>query len=72
MGKVRLADELVTKAHQTRTRLSFIEDSALLEPFGGVAVTLRYRPYIFLDRATITADAIVPMTAIAMKTPTTT
>jgi peptide chain release factor subunit 1 len=43
MGTVRLADELVTKAHQTGARVSFIEDPALLEPYGGVAATLRYR-----------------------------
>ena len=43
MGTVRLADELVTKAHQTAARVSFIEDPALLEPYGGVAATLRYR-----------------------------
>jgi peptide subunit release factor 1 (eRF1) len=40
---VRLSDELVTKAQQTGARLSFIEDPALLEPYGGVAATLRYR-----------------------------
>jgi peptide chain release factor subunit 1 len=43
MGTVRLADELVTKAHQTAARVSFIEDPALLEPYGGVAATLRFR-----------------------------
>lgn len=43
MGTVRLADELVTKAHQTAARVCFIEDPALLEPYGGVAATLRYR-----------------------------
>lgn len=43
MGAVRLADELVTKAHQTGAAVCFIEDPALLEPFGGVAATLRYR-----------------------------
>jgi peptide subunit release factor 1 (eRF1) len=43
MGTVRLADELVTKAHQTSARISFIEDPSLLEPYGGVAATLRYR-----------------------------
>lgn len=43
MGTVRLADELVTKAHQTSARTSFIEDPSLLEAFGGVAATLRYR-----------------------------
>jgi peptide chain release factor subunit 1 len=42
-GTVRLADELVTKAQQTSARISFIEDPALLEPYGGVAATLRYR-----------------------------
>jgi peptide chain release factor subunit 1 len=40
---VRLSDELVTKAHQTGARVCFIEDPALLERFGGVAATLRYR-----------------------------
>lgn len=43
MGTVRLADELVTKAQQTAARISFIEDPSLLEPYGGVAATLRYR-----------------------------
>ena len=43
IGTVRLADELVTKAHQTAARVCFIEDATLLEPFGGVAATLRYR-----------------------------
>ena len=42
-GTVRLADELVTRAQQTGARICFIEDSALLEPYGGVAATLRYR-----------------------------
>jgi peptide chain release factor subunit 1 len=42
-GTVRLADELVTKAQQTGARICFIEDQALLEPYGGVAATLRYR-----------------------------
>ena len=42
-GTVRLADELVTKAQQTSARICFIEDAALLEPYGGVAATLRYR-----------------------------
>jgi peptide chain release factor subunit 1 len=40
---VRLSDELVTKAQQTGARVCFIEDPALLEPYGGVAATLRYR-----------------------------
>ena len=43
MGTVRLADELVTKARQTAARISFIEDPSLLESYGGVAATLRYR-----------------------------
>ena len=43
MGTVRLSDALVTRAHQTGARVSFIDDPALLEPFGGVAATLRYR-----------------------------
>lgn len=43
VGTVRLADELVTRAHQTAARIGFIEDPALLEPYGGVAATLRYR-----------------------------
>jgi peptide subunit release factor 1 (eRF1) len=42
-GVVRLADELVRKARQTGARIEFIEDPALLEPYGGVAATLRYR-----------------------------
>lgn len=40
---VRLSDELVTRAQQTGARVEFIEDSALLEPYGGVAATLRFR-----------------------------
>jgi peptide chain release factor subunit 1 len=40
---VRLADELVTRAKQTGARVTFIEDSALLEEFGGVAALLRFR-----------------------------
>jgi peptide subunit release factor 1 (eRF1) len=43
MGTVRLADELVTKARQTGASVCFIEDASLLEPYGGVAATLRYR-----------------------------
>lgn len=43
VGTVRLADELVTKAQQTGARICFVEDATLLEPFGGVAATLRYR-----------------------------
>jgi peptide subunit release factor 1 (eRF1) len=43
MGVVRLADELVRKGQQTGARIHFIEDASLLEPYGGVAATLRYR-----------------------------
>jgi len=43
IGTVRLADELVTKAQQTGARVTFIEDGALLKPYGGVAALLRYR-----------------------------
>jgi len=40
---VRLADELVMKAEQTGAKICFIDDNSLLEPYGGVAATLRYR-----------------------------
>ena len=40
---VRLADELVTLAKKTSARVTFIEDPALLEEFGGVAALLRFR-----------------------------
>lgn len=40
---IRLADELVTKAQQTAARITFIEDPALLAPYGGVAALLRFR-----------------------------
>lgn len=40
---VRLADELVTRAKQTGARVTFIEDAALLQPYGGVAGLLRFR-----------------------------
>lgn len=40
---VRLADELVTRARQTGARLTFIEDTSLLQDHGGVAALLRYR-----------------------------
>jgi hypothetical protein len=39
----RLAEEFVRKAYQTRARVSFIEDPSPLEPYGGVAATLRFR-----------------------------
>ena len=40
---VRLADELVTRAKNTGATVTFIEDSALLQPYGGVAALLRFR-----------------------------
>jgi peptide subunit release factor 1 (eRF1) len=40
---VRLADELVTKAKQTAARITFVEDSSLLAPYGGVAALLRFK-----------------------------
>ena len=40
---VRIADELIAKAKQTSARIKFIEDSALLAPYGGVAAQLRFR-----------------------------
>jgi peptide chain release factor subunit 1 len=43
VGVVRLADEIVRIAQQTSARIQFIEDPSLLEPYGGVAATLRYR-----------------------------
>jgi peptide chain release factor subunit 1 len=38
----RIADELVAKARHTGARLCFIEDPALLEPYGGVGAFLRF------------------------------
>lgn len=38
-----LADTLVTCAHQTAAKVTFIEDPALLEAVGGVGALLRYR-----------------------------
>jgi peptide chain release factor subunit 1 len=40
---VRLADEFVTRATQTGARVTFIEDPALLEAYGGVGALLRFR-----------------------------
>jgi peptide subunit release factor 1 (eRF1) len=42
-NRLRLADELVTRAEQTAAGVRIIEDAALLEPYGGVAATLRFR-----------------------------
>lgn len=38
-----VADELVTRAHQTAAGVRFIEDARLLEPFGGAGAFLRFR-----------------------------
>lgn len=40
---VRLADELVTRAAQTSAKVTFVEDPALLQDYGGVAALLRFR-----------------------------
>jgi peptide chain release factor subunit 1 len=40
---VRFADELITKATQTSSRITFVEDSSLLADYGGVAALLRFR-----------------------------
>lgn len=40
---IRVADELVARAHQTAAKVKFLENAALLEEFGGIAATLRYR-----------------------------
>jgi peptide subunit release factor 1 (eRF1) len=39
----QVADELVTKAHQTSARVTFIENADLLAGVGGVGALLRYR-----------------------------
>lgn len=38
-----LADSLVTAAHQTSAKVTFIEDPTLLKEVGGVGALLRYR-----------------------------
>jgi peptide chain release factor subunit 1 len=40
---LKLADELVTRAHQTGARIRFIEDPNLLAGIGGVGALLRFR-----------------------------
>lgn len=42
-GQLRLADELVTRAHQTGAAVRMIEDPDLLRRHGGVAASLRFR-----------------------------
>ena len=41
--KLKLADELVTRAQQTGATVRFIEDESLLKEFGGVGALLRFR-----------------------------
>lgn len=41
--RLKLADELVTRAHQTAARIRFIEDARLLAGVGGVGALLRFR-----------------------------
>lgn len=41
--RLKLADELVTRAQQTAARIRFIEDENLLAPIGGVGALLRFR-----------------------------
>jgi peptide subunit release factor 1 (eRF1) len=41
--QLKLADELVTRAQQTGSRVRFIEDPELLKEFGGVGALLRFR-----------------------------
>jgi peptide subunit release factor 1 (eRF1) len=41
--RLKLADELVTKAQQTSARIRFIEDPKLLSVVGGVGALLRFK-----------------------------
>ena len=41
--QMKLADELVTRAHQTSAKIRFIEDANLLADIGGVGALLRFR-----------------------------
>ena len=42
-GRLKLSDELVTRAQQTGARIRFIEDASLLAEVGGVGALLRFR-----------------------------
>jgi peptide subunit release factor 1 (eRF1) len=42
-SRLKLADDLVTRAHQTAARIRFIEDENLLAAVGGVGALLRFR-----------------------------
>jgi peptide chain release factor subunit 1 len=41
--RLKLADELVTKAHATSARIRFVEDASLLWEVGGVGALLRFK-----------------------------
>lgn len=41
--RLKIADELVTKAHATSARIRFIENADLLRPVGGVGALLRFK-----------------------------
>ncbi len=41
--KVKVSDELVTRATQTGAGVTFIEDAALLADIEGIGATLRYK-----------------------------
>jgi len=42
-ARLKLSDELITRAQQTGARVRFIEDAALLADIGGVGALLRFR-----------------------------
>ena len=42
-ARLKLSDELVTRAQQTAARIRFIEDASLLADVGGVGALLRFR-----------------------------
>jgi peptide subunit release factor 1 (eRF1) len=42
-NRLKLSDELVTRAQQTAARIRFIEDTSLLAEVGGVGALLRFR-----------------------------
>ena len=42
-ARLKLSDELVTRAQQTGARIRFIEDASLLADIGGVGALLRFR-----------------------------
>jgi peptide subunit release factor 1 (eRF1) len=41
--RLKLADQLVSKAQQTNARIRFIEDPQLLKDVGGVGALLRFK-----------------------------